>query len=170
MAKKKLSALGLILKKLAKLAMVTFATKDEVAEGRLYPVDISTLTPSSTFGINAVIGINGVLYRAKRATSNFPVVLMTQDNAFVTNTVNGKIAFVIADPTLNSDWEIWTDAGIEYWVESINTAIADIATIRSNASSAVKPTDVITYGQHEYTVSQLLNEMAKVADKTVVIQ
>lgn len=166
MAKKKLSASELRNKKLAKLAMATFAKKNEI----LHPVDISTLTPSSTFRKNAVIGINGVLYRSKNATSHFPVVLSTEGNAFVVNTVNGKIAFVVSDATVNSDWEIWTDAGIEYWVESINAAIADIATIRSNASSAVKPTDTITYNGTNYTVSSLLNEMAKLMNKTVVIQ
>ena len=165
MAKKKLTASELRQKKLVKLAMATFATKNDVG---LYPVDITTLTPSTTFRKNAVIGINGVLYRSKQATSNFPVTLMTQDGIFVTNTVNGKIAFVVADATVNSGWEIWTDAGIEFWVESINAAIADITTIRSNASSAVKPTDVVTYGGNEYTVSQLLGEMAKLMNKTVV--
>ena len=108
----------------------------------LIPVDISTLTPSSTFVKNNVLGINGVLYRAKNNTSTFPVTLATQDGAFVVNTINGKICFVVTDPTLNSNCEIWTDASIEYWVDQLNTSLAgkqntisDLSTIRSGSAA-----------------------------------
>lgn len=116
----------------------------QVDEAALYPVDISTLTPSSTFRKNAVIGINGILYRATAATSNMPCTMVTNEagTAFVVNIVNGKTAFVVTDPSPNSGWEIWTDASIEYWIAQINESlsgkqavISDLSTIRSNASA-----------------------------------
>ena len=171
---KKTSLLALILKiyePIAAYIHANLATKTELSQNEadhLHPVNISSLTPSSTFTKNSVIGINGVLYRSTQATNNFPVTLMVQDNAFVVNTVNGKIAFVVTDPTIKSGWEIFTDASIEYWIASINQSIADISTIRSNASSAIKPTDVVTYGGTDYTVSTLLSEVAKLMNKTVV--
>lgn len=149
----------------------------EAQDSILHPIDIRTLTPSSTFVKNAVIGINGVLYRSVRATSNFPVTLTVEGNAFVVNTVNGKIAFVVSDPTINQDWEIFTDASIEYWVEQINTALAgkqatisDIDTIRSNASAAIKTTSEYTAGNVTYTATQLLQAVADLMNKTVVVQ
>ena len=177
MAKQKLSSLGLRLKKMAVCAMAKFATKDELTDAVLHPVDISSLTPSSTFVKNAVIGINGVLYRATAATSNLPCALVTQDGALVTHTVNGKTAYVVSDATPNAGWEIFTDASIEYWVEALNASlsskqdtVSDIATIRSNAANAVKPTDVYTYNGQDYTVSELLQALAELMPKTVVTQ
>lgn len=156
----------------------TIHMKDsEAQDSILRPIDIRTLTPSSTFVKNAVIGINGVLYRSVRATSNFPVTLTVEGNAFVVNIVNGKIAFVVSDPTINQDWEIFTDASIEYWVEQINTALAgkqatisDIDTIRSNASAAIKTTSEYTAGNVTYTATQLLQAVADLMNKTVVVQ
>jgi hypothetical protein len=156
------------------------ATKTELgqnADEHLHPVDISSLTPSSTFGKNSVIGINGVLYRATKATSNMPVTLTVLNGAFVYHSVNGKIAFVVSDETLNSDWEIFTDASIEYWVASLNAALAnkqdsidDLSTIRSNATGAVKKADTYTYNNQSYTVDSMLTELAKFMSKTVVTQ
>ena len=40
----------------------------------------------------------------------------------------------------------------------------------AGAQAAVKPTDVVTVNGVDYTVSQLLAEMAKLMNKTVVIQ
>lgn len=148
-------------------AMATFATKAEV---EYYPVDITTLAPNSTFIKGAVVGINGVLYKATQATANLPCTLVTENGAFVVNTVNGKTAFVVSDPTPNADWEIFTDASIEYWVASVNSSISDIATIRSNATAAVKPTDIVSYNGTDYTVSQLLDAVARLMGETVVTQ
>jgi hypothetical protein len=142
----------------------------------LHPMSVASLTPSSTFVKNAVIGINGVLYRSTAATSNLPCTLVVQDGAFVTHSVNGKIAFVVSNATPNTDWEIFTDASIEYWVESINAALAakqdainDLANIRSKANSAVQPTDKYTINGQEYTVSELLQAVASMMPKTVVV-
>ena len=161
-------------------ASQNLATKAELGQVEaeyFHPVDINSLTPSSTFGKNSVIGINGVLYRSLRDTSNFPVVLTVQDGAFVVDIVNGKISFVVSDPTVDQDWEVWTDASIEYWVESIKAALAskqdnisDIATIRSNASAAIKKTDVYRLNNVDYTVDELLQELTKLMSKTVVVQ
>jgi hypothetical protein len=58
------------------------------SDAALYPVDISTVTPQTTFRKNAVIGIGGVLYRAKRATASMPVTMVVSDGRFVTHEVN----------------------------------------------------------------------------------
>ncbi len=156
------------------------ATKTELssnASEHLYPVDISSLTPSSTFRANSVIGINGVLYRSTKQTSNLPVTLTVQNGAFVANIANGKVAFVVQDSTINDDWVIFADASIEYWVNTLNSAlsnkqdaISDLSTIRSNASSAVKPTDVYTCNGVNYTVASMLTELVKLMPKKVVTQ
>lgn len=146
-------------------------------EYSLHPVNVDTLTPSSTFVKNAIIGINGVIYRSKQATSNFPVVLTTESGAFVTHTVNGKIAFVVSDPTIHQDWEVFTDAAIEYWVESLNTALAakqdaisDLEAIRSNAQAAIKPTDQYSVDNVTYSVNDLLQAVANLMSKTLVTE
>ena len=150
---------------------------DLIEDSKLNPVNINTLTPSSTFRKNAVVGINGVLYRSTAATSNLPCTLVVQDGAFVVNIVNGKKAFVVSNGAPNQDWEIWTDAAIEYWIESITTAlngkqatISDLSTIRSNAQNAVKPTDTFTAGGTDYQVSELLQAVANLMANTIVTQ
>ena len=118
----------------------------------IHPVDVSSLTPSSTFVKNAVLGINGVIYRAKRATSQFPVTLLTQNNAFVTHVVDGNIAFAIGDTTLNSDWEVWTDASIPYAL-----------------SQKLQLNSTLTVNGTTYTIQQLLEAVVQLIDKKVVV-
>lgn len=178
MAKKKLSGLSLILKKMAIVSVAKFATKSELSQNEadhLHPVDINSLTPSSTFVKNSVIGINGVLYRSLRATSNMPVTPQIDNGQFVTHSVNGKIALVIADETLNQDWEIFTDASIEYWVASINSAldakqatISDLDSIRQKANSALQPDKTYTYNNQSYTIDAMMQELVKFMSKTIV--
>lgn len=132
-------------------------------DGTLYPVDVNTLTPSSTFVKNAIIGINGVIYRSKRATSHFPVVLTVSGSSFVVDIVNGKIAFVVSDPTIDTDWEQWTDAAIEYWKTQLDARVSAIEA--ESPSTALHPND--TYGGH--SVSSLLNAMASLMNKTIVV-
>jgi hypothetical protein len=142
----------------------------EAREGTLYPVDVSTLTPSSTFRKNAVIGINGVLYRAKAATGNLPVPLVVQDGAFVTRVVDGVPAFVVSSYTLNSDWEKFMDAGVPYSIaaldERMSAAEATLTTTTATANSAIQPGTI--YGG--FTAQAILTEMAKLMNKTVVTQ
>lgn len=155
-----------------------FATKEALARNEAdhwHPVDVNSLTPSSTFVQNSVIGINGVLYRAKKQTSHFPVTLTVEDGKFVVEEEEGKIAFVVADETLSEDWEVFTDAAIEYWVKSLNKkvagkqdAISDLTDIRQKATSALQPSTVYKVGNTEYTVDAMLQELAKLMPKTIV--
>ena len=89
--------------------------------------------------------------------------------------LGGKVALVIADETLDQDWEVFTDASIEYWVASINALLAqkqdtisDLSTIRNNASNALKPTDIYTYNGVSYTIDDMLKDLVKLMPKTVV--
>lgn len=132
--------------------------------GALLPVNIATLTPSSTFVKNNVMGINGVLYRATQATQNLPCTMVSENGAFVVNTINGKTAFTVTDPTPNAGWEIWSDASIEYWISQLNALIAAKASVSDVMAATVN------YGNATFTVSQLLTEMAKLMSKTVVTQ
>ena len=131
--------------------------------GALLPVDISTLTPASTFPKNAVIGINGVLYRATAATQNLPCTMTVQNGAFVVNIVNGKRSFVVTDPTPNPGWEIFTDVSVEYWISQLNTLIAQKASVSDVMAAEV------TYGSTKFTVGQLLQQVAKLMARTVVV-
>lgn len=143
----------------------------EAQEGTLYPVDVSALTPTSTFRKNAVVGINGVFYRAKVATSHFPVVLVLDDvtEQFVIEQVNGKVAFVIDDPTVHQDWEVWTDAGIEFWIAQIGSSLtalaARVTALETTTATALQPTD--TFGG--YQAQTLLTAVASLIGKTVVL-
>ena len=101
--------------------------KAYVDDRSLIPVNINALTPSSTFVKGNVLGINGRYYRCTQDTSNFPVTLAVDDGAFVVNTVNGNISFVITDNTLNSGWELWSDAGLEYNLALIEQRLTQIA-------------------------------------------
>lgn len=131
--------------------------KDEDArDNLLYPVNVASLTPSSTFVKNAIIGINGVIYRATANTSNFPVTLTIDNGQFVYDEVNGKKAFVVSDPTVNQGWEIFTDAGVEYWIEQK----ADIADVMAHT---------ITKDGKTYTVQQLLEAVVYLMGRTVVL-
>lgn len=162
-----------------------FATKQQVASGLseiaeiaapLHPVNINTLTPSSTFVANAIIGINGVIYRAKQATSHFPVVLATSGDALVVQVINGKKSFVVSDPTVHSDWEQWTDAAIEYWISQLaarataleNADVALASRITALETALQSRPDNITYGGVAYSASDLLTAMASMMSKTVV--
>lgn len=136
----------------------TIYIKDlEAQDALLIPVSVDSLTPSSTFVKNAVIGINGVLYRATAATSNLPCTLTIQDGAFVTHTVNGKTSFVVSDPTPNAGWEIWTDAATEYWLSLLDTRITSLENLS------------VTYNGITYTLAQLMASMAQLMQKTVVV-
>ena len=126
--------------------MLQSAINADLKNGTLYPVDVEALTPQSTFVRNAIIGINGVIYKAKVDTSNLPITLVVDSGAFVAHIINGKKAFEVSSYTLNSDWEIWTDAAIEYWLDllaqrastlenSMSTAQSNISSLQSSVSS-----------------------------------
>ena len=121
------------------------------------PVDVNTLTPTSTFVANAIIGINGVIYRAKQATSHFPVPLVIDNNAFVIQVVDGKIVFSVSSNTIHQDWEQWTDAAIEYWKAQLDARVSALEN------------KTITYNNKTYTVNELLTAVAQLMERTVVI-
>jgi len=126
--------------------------------GALLPVDISTLTPESTFPKNAVIGIGGVLYRAKRATASMPLTMVVSDGKFVTHEVNGQQAFVVHDMTVNADWEVWMDAGLSYAYSLADQRITALET------------ETYTANGQQYTRQQLLQAVAELMQKTIVTQ
>ena len=143
-----------------------------LAEGTLYPVDISTVTPQTTFRKNAVIGIGGVLYRAKWATANMPLPMVESDGRFVTHEVNGQIAFVVQDMTVNDDWEVWMDAGLSYAYsladQRITTLEQALPAVRTIADSALQPTTTYSANGQQYTADELLKAMAELMTKTIV--
>lgn len=140
----------------------------------LLPVDISALTPSSSFPKNAVLGINGVLYRAKRATADFPVTLSVDSGEFVTVEAGGKTAYVIADATLSEDWEVWTDAAIEYWQQLLATRTTALeqanAALEQRIAALEATLSPYTYNNKSYSVPDLLNALATLMPEVVVVQ
>lgn len=126
--------------------------------GALLPVDIQTVTPASTFPKNAVIGIGGVLYRAKRATASMPLTMVVSDGKFVTHEVNGQQAFVVQDMTVNADWEVWMDAGMAYAYSLADQRITALET------------ETYTANGKQYTRQQLLQAVAELMQKTIVTQ
>ena len=132
--------------------------KPWIAGGVLCPVDISTVTPSTTFPKNAVLGIGGVLYRAKRATASMPLTMVVSDGKFVTHEVNGQQAFVVQDMTVNADWEVWMDAGLSYAYSLADQRITALET------------ETYTANGKQYTRRQLLQAVAELMQKTIVTQ
>lgn len=162
------------------LRTILINTKEVIDNAALYPVNIDSLTPESIFRKNAVIGINGVLYRAKRDTEDFPVPLAIADGQFVVDIVDGKRAFVVTDNAMSDDWEIWTDAALDYWIQSLANQLHDISdtcatvngkvdSMSNKVASALQPNTTITQDGHTYTVSQLLQSMAKLMESTIVV-
>ena len=49
--------------------------------------------------------------------------MVIQDGAYVYHEINGHKAYVVADWTLNANWEVWTDSSMEYWRESFDQAL-----------------------------------------------
>lgn len=126
--------------------------------GALLPVDIQTVTPQTTFPKNAVIGIGGVLYRAKRATASMPLTMVVSDGKFVIHEVNGQKAFVVQDMTVNADWEVWMDAGLSYAYSLADQRITALET------------ETYTANGKQYTRRQLLQAVAELMQKTIVTQ
>lgn len=189
MTKKKLSPLEVILKKLTVLVNGTFASKAELTQATIIPVDIDKLTPSSTFIQNNILFINGVGYRAVRNTREFPVVLLVEDGHIVYDEdENGNIAFVVKDYTLSQDWEKWTDAGIPRTLQQMtddqNTFMAneraqmaafkqeirnDATQLIALAADSIKSSTKFTSSSGtQYTAEQLLQAMTELMDKRVV--
>lgn len=157
----------------------TYATKQEVSDATLIPLNMEQLTPSSTFVKNNVLGINGILYRAKQNTSEFPVTVVTDRGRFVYDTDKyGNKAYVVSDYTLSQAWEKWSDAGINYSLSVIDSRLSYF----NNLQIALRLTQIesllrniqqtlgdVTVDGQTYTVRGILTELAKLMDKDVVI-
>lgn len=157
----------------------TFATKQEVSDATLIPLNMEQLTPSSTFVKNNVLGINGILYRAKQNTSEFPVSVVTDKGRFVYDTDKyGNKAYVVSDYTLSQAWEKWSDAGINYSLSVIDSRLSYF----NNLQIALRLTQIesllrniqqtlgdVTVDGQTYTVRGILTELAKLMDKDVVL-
>ena len=158
------------------------ATRQELTEATIIPVDLESMTTSSTFVKNNILFINGVGYRATKDTAHLPVVLQVQDGHFVVDYEDGAPAFVVSDYTLDEDWEVWGDASVKRTLgqmqesldESLDQMEHDMEAFISEAQvivqGSIKPTDIIenTAGTKQYTVQQLLTAMADLMDKAVV--
>lgn len=134
--------------------------------GALLPVDVTTLQPTGNqFPKNAALVINGVFYRASRATSQLPCTFMVDDQTgqFVVDTVDGESAFVVSDPTPNSDWQAWSDARPKYWIAQTDQRLSALETMLAGISP-----NGITLNGTTYTLQQLLEALATLMGKTVV--
>ena len=94
----------------------------------LYPVEESTLSPSSTFKKNAIICIDGVIYRAVSDTANLPLKFVVESSKFVVQTIYGRTAFVRAANTVNSDWTVWVDASNDIRFRQLEDRVARLET------------------------------------------
>jgi len=157
----------------------TYATKQEVSDATLIPLNMEQLTPSSTFVKNNVLGINGILYRAKQNTSEFPVTVVTDKGRFVYDIDKyGNKAYVVSDYTLSQAWEIWSDAGINYSLSVIDSRLSyfnnlqiapRLTQIESLLRNIQQTLGDVTVDGQTYTVRGILTELAKLMDKDVVI-
>ena len=177
----------------AREELITKASKEELDAMALIPVDVSALTPRTTFRKGSVIGINGVLYRAAADTTYLPFTLVVQDGAFVTVEVGGIDVFIIADPTLNLPWKPWTDASVQAHltdldlrlstletmnykgrieaIEEANKTISQTLALHESRITAVEArTQSVTYNGHTYTLQQIMAQVAKLMDATVIIE
>ena len=159
-----------------------YATETELTAATIIPVDLDSMTPTTTFQKNNILALNGVLYRAKTNTTHFPVVLLVEDGQFVVDIVDDAPAYVITDYTLDEDWEIWGDASVkrtlndlqdslDAQVEEIEEDQAEfIQEVNTKVNAATKYADLIsnTAGTQSYTVQQLLMALADLMDKVVV--
>lgn len=167
----------------------TYATKTEVTNATIIPIDIENMTPTMTFEKNSILGINGIMFRAVVDTDEFPVVLLVQDGHIVYDEdENGNKAFVVSDWTQSEDWEIWTDASIPRTLQQMTEEQedfmaqeqADMAAFKQEirndaaqlivlAAASLKPgTKITSTGGTQYTVEELLVAVADLMNKKIV--
>ena len=167
----------------------TYATKTEMTAATIIPIDIENMTPTMTFEQNSILGINGVMFRAVRRTTEFPVVLLVEDGHIVYDEdENGNKAFVVSDWTQSEDWEIWTDASIPRTLQLMTqqqetfmaAERADMAAFKQEirndaaqlivlAAQSIKPgTKITSTGGTQYTVEELLVAVADLMNKKVL--
>ena len=168
----------------------TYATKTEVTNATIIPIDIENMTPTMTFEKNSILGINGIMFRAGVDTDEFPVVLLVQDGHIVYDEdENGNKAFVVSDWTQSEDWEIWTDASIPRTLQQMTDdqedfmaqEQADMAAFKQEirndaaqlivlAAQSIKPgTKITSSSGTEYTAETLLVALADLMESTIVV-
>lgn len=133
----------------------------------IIPVDLSTLTPSSTFVKRNALAINGVIYVARQNTENFPLQLSVQDNKFVTNTLNGETAYVVLNNTLNSDWEAWVDISEKFLIAQKQDRLTFDTTPKSGSTNPVTSSGI--KAAIDSAVSDVNTTISSVCTKTKVI-
>lgn len=160
----------------------TYATKTEVINATIIPVDLDSMTPSTTFVKNNILFINGVGYRATKNTTHFPVVLLVEDGHFVVDYEDGAPAYVVSDYTLDSDWEIWGDASLIRTLKAMRDELDEtIAQMESDQADFISEAQTIvrqslklntmianTAGTKQYNVLTLLQAVADLMDKRVL--
>ena len=168
----------------------TYATKTEVTNATIIPIDIENMTPTMTFEKNSILGINGIMFRAVVDTDEFPVVMLVQDGHIVYDEdENGNKAFVVSDWTQSEDWEIWTDASIPRTLQQMTDdqedfmaqEQADMAAFKQEirndaaqlivlAAQSIKPgTKITSSSGTEYTAETLLVALADLMESTIVV-
>ncbi len=136
-----------------------YATKAALTAATLIPVNLDDMTPWTTFVKNNILAINGVQYRAKKDTTHFPVVLLTDGGQFVVNVVNGAPAYVISDYTLDADWEIWGDAGIPQTLANMQQDLDDALADLSRTAHKIQEDCDTTLQQIQTSAGQAVSEI-----------
>lgn len=132
---------------------------ESIEAATLIPVNLDSMTPQTTFVKNNILAINGVQYRAKKDTTHFPVVLLTDGGQFVVNIVNGAPAYVVSDYTLDADWEIWGDAGIPQTLANMQQDLDDALADLSRTSQKIQEDCDTTLQQIQTSTGQAVSEI-----------
>ena len=132
---------------------------ESIEAAALIPVNLDDMTPQTTFVKNNILAIDGVQYRAKKDTTHFPVVLLTDGGQFVVNIVNGAPAYVVSDYTLDADWEIWGDAGIPQTLANIRQDLDDALEDLSRTSQKIQEDCDTTLQQIQASTGQAVSEI-----------
>ena len=136
-----------------------YATKAALLQATIIPVNLGDMTPQTTFVKNNILAINGVQYRAKKDTTHFPVVLLTDGGQFVVNIVNGAPAYVVSDYTLDADWEIWGDAGIPQTLANMQQDLDDALADLSRTAHKIQEDCDTTLQQIQTSTGQAVEEI-----------
>lgn len=111
---------------------VTDAVADEIAQQGGYaiiPVNESTIGPSTTYNKNAVLCLDGVIYKANKNTQNLPFPMVVEDGKILTVTLYGKTVLVRASNTKSADWDVWIDASNDIRFRQLEERVARLESI-----------------------------------------
>lgn len=122
------------LSKISKGGSYIYIKDLEARDAILTPVNVDSLTTSTTFAKNVLFFLNGIIYRSTAATSNMPLTPIVNGSSFVYIEKNGAKCFVTTGTTINSGWEVYMDLREDYKFALKQDEITDLTTIRSNAA------------------------------------